>query len=32
MLIEKWEEIGGVTTAESLAIWPGIIGIEEKQK
>jgi len=30
MLIEEQKEIEGVTTVESLAIWPGIVGIEEK--
>jgi len=32
MLIKEQEEIGGVTTMESLAIWPGIVGIRIKQE
>ena len=31
MSIEEQEEIGGVTTVEILAIWPGIVGIRIKQ-
>jgi len=31
MSIEEQKEIEGVTTIESLAIWPGIVGIRIKQ-